>query len=276
MKSGSRRAKFPIAVLATLAAFAAAFTGVVYLPILPADAPTALVSVDRSFWNRVGMNRLTHVRALRNAGIRPVVIDFGTRAATSAAAEDLLDGFDALVLGGGGDVDSSIYGTGADPSQDVSPARDTFELALLAAAEKAGIPVLGLCRGAQLINVHRGGTLGDFRADSPRYDRHHRLFSGHPVELDANSRLATIYGATRLHDVVTFHGQHVARPGRGVRIVAHAPDGTPEAIEVETTSSFGMLGVQWHAEAAPWDSDQSRLFLALAEAASAHRGRRTH
>lgn len=262
-----------VAILAA-AALCAAVAAVVYLPFLPANAPTVLVSVDRTFWNRIGLNRLTHVRALRDAGMRPHLVDFDGQNAAAFSAEDMLEGFDGLVLGGGGDVDSLIYGSESDPSVDVNRKRDEFELGLLAAAERSGIPVLGLCRGAQLINVYRGGSLADFRANSPRYRVHHRIFSGHPVNLEAGSRLATIYDETRLDSVVTYHGQHVKAPGAGVRIVGYAPDGTPEAIEVDTGSQFGMLGVQWHAEVVPWDSNQARLFRALTEAASAYRSTR--
>lgn len=247
----------------------------VYWPPLPADAPVVLVSVDRTPWNRFGGNRLTHVRALRDAGLRPVMVDFDAGNDTAASAGALLEGVDGLVLGGGGDVDPARYGQETVAALDVSPQRDAFELALLDAAERMGLPVLGLCRGAQLINVYRGGTLGDFRAESARYDRHHRVLSGHPVRLDAGSRLASIYDDTQLEDIVTFHGQYVKTPGAGVRIVGHAPDGTPEAIEVDTGSAFGMIGVQWHAEVVPWDSHQSKLFRALFEAAAAYRATRS-
>lgn len=261
--------------LATIAAIVLIVAAVVYWPPLPANAPIVLVSVDRSPWNRFGGNRLTHVRALRDAGLRPVMVDFDLVKDAAFSASSLLEGVDGLVLGGGGDVDPKRYGRESGPALDVSPKRDAFEWALLSAAEQLGLPVLGLCRGAQLINVYHGGTLGDFRADSPRYDRHHRVLSGHPVSLEAGSRLASIYDGTRLEEVVTFHGQHVETPGAGVRIVGYAPDGTPEAIEVDTGSAFGMLGVQWHAEVVPWDSHQAKLFRALSGAAAAYRARRT-
>jgi putative glutamine amidotransferase len=259
------------ALLALIAGLGLAAFALVYFPAPAADAPSALVSVDRTLWNRLGFNRLTHTRALRDAGLRPVIVDFGS---DTAVADELFDGVDALIIAGGGDVDPSLYGSDFDAALDVKPERDRFELALLEAAERRGLPVLGLCRGAQLINVHRGGTLGDFRAESERFDRHHRLISGHPVNIATGSRLASIYGATRLDEIVTFHGQYVAEPGDGVRITAFAPDGTPEAIEVVTESGFGVIGVQWHAEVWPWDEDQARLFRAFAEAASAYRDSR--
>ena len=262
-----------IALAIITGVFLAAF-GLVYLPVPSADAPAVLVSVDRTLWNRSGLNRLTHVRALRDAGLRPVLVDFAAATNPLASADELLEEIDGLVIAGGGDVDPSLYRSDFDAATGVNPLRDRFELALLEAAEQRGLPVLGLCRGAQLINVHRGGTLGDFRADSPRYDRHHRVLSGHPVEVEADSRLAAIFGRARLESVVTYHGQFVDKPGEGVRITAYALDGTPEAIEVAAESGFGVIGVQWHAEVLPWDSHQGRLFSALAEAATKYRDSR--
>lgn len=251
-----------------------AVLGLVYLPVPPADAPAVLVSVDRTLWNRSGLNRLTHVRALRDAGLRPMLVDFGAVTDPLAAADELLEGIDGLIIAGGGDVEPSLYRSDFDAAVDVNPRRDRFELALLEEAERRGMPVLGLCRGAQLINVHRGGTLGDFRADSPRYERHHRMLSGHPVEVESDSRLAEIFGGTQLDNVVTYHGQFVDEPGEGVRITAYALDGTPEAIELATESGFGVIGVQWHAEVLPWDTHQGRLFRALANAATEYRNDR--
>ncbi len=237
------------------------------------DAPRILVSVDRTLWNRVGLNRWTYVRALRKAGLRPVLADFGHLPA-DADAGGRLDGIDGLLLSGGGDVAAVHYGGDERISRDVNPARDAFELELLATADRSGMPVLGLCRGAQLLNVHRGGTLGDFREDSARYRRHKRIWGGHPVTLVDDTRLAGIFAETELESVVTYHGQYVERPGDGVRITAHAPDGTPEAIEVATDEPFGMIGVQWHAEVRPWDERQQKLFDAFREAAVRYRSDR--
>lgn len=237
-------------------------------------APKVLVSVDRTLWQRFGFSRLTYARALRAAGLRPIVIDFETLASDAAAAGTLLDGVDGLVLSGGGDIDPQRYGAEAETGLDVNNKRDSFEFALLEIAEQRGLPVLGICRGAQLINVHRGGTLGEFRADQPRYRRHRRFGSGHAVQLKDDSRLAQIFGATTLASVITFHGQYVSAPGNDVRVVGYAPDGTAEAIEVNTGSDFGMLGVQWHAEVVPWDRQQAKLFRAFAKAAADYRNKR--
>lgn len=243
------------AVLAVLALFA-----VYYVPDPGQGAPRVLVSVDRTLWNDVGLNRLTYVRKLRLAGLSPVLAEFPVEGEPSP---DLLDDIDGLVLTGGGDVAAVQYGGDPAVTLDVKPARDAFELGLLEMAEARTLPILGLCRGAQLMNVHRGGTLGDFR-DEPRFGVHRNALEGHAVVIEAGSRLADIYGTGRLDEVTTWHGQHVAAPGRGVVIAARSPDGIPEAIEV-TDVPF-MLGVQWHAEMPPWDEQQERLFVAFADA----------
>jgi putative glutamine amidotransferase len=234
------------------------------------DAPRVLVSVDRTLWNRVGLNRWTYIRALRKAGMRPVLKNFGD-IPEGTDAGNWMDGIDGLLLSGGGDVGAVHYGGDESISRDVNPARDDFELALLAEADSKGVPVLGICRGAQLLNVHRGGTLGDFREDTAKYRRHRRYWGGHPVTVEENTRLAAIFAQTKLPSVVTFHGQFVDQPGEDVRVIAHAPDGTPEAIEVATGDPFGMIGVQWHAEVLPWDNRQERLFAAFRKAADRYR-----
>lgn len=257
-------------MLLAIVAYAAWF----YEPDPGDDAPRVLVSVDRTLWNRVGLNRWTYVRALRKAGMRPILIEFGSLPKDSDAI-DWLDDIDGLLLSGGGDVAAVHYGGDETISRDVNPQRDEFELQLLALADRRDMPVLGLCRGAQLLNVHRGGTLGDFREDSARYRRHKKIWGGHPVTLGKDTRLARIFSDTELPSVVTYHGQYVDQPGDEVRVTAYAPDGTPEAIEVATNDPFGMIGVQWHAEVLPWDGRQERLFTAFHDAADRYRGERS-
>lgn len=228
-------------------------------------APRVLVSVDRTLWNSVGLNQLTYVRKLRLAGLSPVLVEFPENGKLSP---EVFDGIDGLVLTGGGDVAAAEYVGDAAATLNVKPARDAFELALLGLAESRSLPVLGLCRGAQLMNVYRGGTLGDFR-DEPRYGIHRNALDGHPVTIETGSRLAAIYGTSRLDEVTTWHGQHVDLPGHGVVVTARSPDGIPEAIEVE--DALFMIGVQWHAEMPPWDEQQERLFVAFAKAVRGNR-----
>lgn len=231
-----------------------------YVPDPGPMAPRVLVSVDRTLWNRVGLNRLTYVRKLRQAGLSPVLVEFPAEGAELLVIPDDVDG---LVLTGGGDVAAAAYGGDPGVTRNVKPARDAFEFGLLAIAESRSLPVLGLCRGAQLINVHRGGTLGDFR-DEPRFEIHRNAFTGHPVGLEGGSRLARIYGTERIDAVTTWHGQHVDVPGRDVVVTALSPDGVAEGFEVSAYPF--MVGVQWHAEMPPWDRLQDELFEAFAAA----------
>jgi len=203
---------------------------------------------------------------LREAGLEPVTIDYRD----VADVDELFDGVRGLVITGGGDVGARHYDGDADVTRGVVPRRDTFELSLLEAAHEKSMPILGLCRGAQLLNVYRGGTLGDFRADEERYARHQRPGPGHPVSLEPGSRLAGIYGAERIDSVVSWHGQYVARAGRAVDIVAFSPDGTPEAFEVRGEDAAWMTGVQWHAEFPLWDEGQQALFDAFATAVAGY------
>ncbi|GAB5450442.1 MAG: gamma-glutamyl-gamma-aminobutyrate hydrolase family protein [Halioglobus sp.] len=233
-----------------------------------ADTPRVLISLDRSLWNRLRMNRWTYVRAAREAGLQPMLVDY---AFDPAEAHLLMQDIDALILSGGGDVGAEHYAGDPLISRDVNPERDDFELSLLRIAQQKGIPVLGICRGAQLINVYHGGTLGDFREDGPKYSVHHKLWGGHPVSFAPGAKLIDIYRSTELESVVSYHGQYVERPGHNVKVVAFAPDGTPEAIEVGDQGEFGMIGVQWHPEVWSRGNPQKRLFQALASAAQRYR-----
>lgn len=260
-----RAAKLVVLLIAVVVLALAGIRAVYHVPEPGAGAPRVLVAVDRTLWNALGLNNVTHVRKLRLAGLRPVLVSYGEDGAVDAA---LFDGVGGLVLSGGGDVAAERYGGNPAVVRGVKPARDGFELGLLQLAEQRGLPVLGLCRGAQLLNVFYGGTLGDFRSDTPRFRRHRNAFRGHAIEFDAGSQLARIYGAPRLNEVTTWHGQYVAAPGQGFVISGRGPDGTPEAIEYRGGDRF-MIGVQWHPEMPPWDATQAPLFDAFADAVRA-------
>ena len=157
---------------------------------------------------------------------------------------------DALLLTGGGDIDPARYGE--TPDRDlgsVDPERDAFELALYAAFREAGKPVLGVCRGCQVINVAHGGKLHQHLPSVDGTHQHDqrdlRGFPAHPVELEPGSRLAAAYGATRVR-TNTYHHQAIATVGAGLRAVGHAGDGVVEAVESE--SGPLVVGVQWHPE----------------------------
>ncbi|MGW5850702.1 gamma-glutamyl-gamma-aminobutyrate hydrolase family protein [Streptomyces sp. NPDC055254] len=177
------------------------------------------------------------------------------------AAAEVLSRLDGLVVAGGPDVDPVHYGAARD-SRTGEPAtvRDEWELALLAAALDADMPVLGICRGMQALNVALGGTL------IQHIDGHYEIpgvTSWHPVTPVPGTRYAALVPEEA--QVPTYHHQAVARLGRGLIASAHATDGTVEAIELPDSERW-VLGVQWH----PERNKDTRVMASLIEAASLH------
>jgi putative glutamine amidotransferase len=215
---------------------------------------------------------MPYVRALARAGAIPVVLPpLGVE-----AVPRLLACLQGVCLSGGPDLDPAAYG--AKPSPDLGPTEptlDVFELEVARAADAMGLPIFGICRGAQALNVARGGTLHqhlpavtdhsiDHRQTAPGWEETHQ------VRVDPGSRLAAILG-TDAPWVNSFHHQAVDRLGRGLRAVAWAPDGTVEGIE-DTADGRLVLGVQWHAETLDRPGQpHPRLFEALVVAASGER-----
>ncbi|NYH54535.1 MULTISPECIES: gamma-glutamyl-gamma-aminobutyrate hydrolase family protein [Nocardiopsis] len=203
-----------------------------------------------------------YVDSVAASGAVPVLLPPVTGA---AGAVERLDG---LLLAGGGDIAPDRYGQGADEhTAGVQGVRDSVESDLLAGALARGMPVLGVCRGMQLLNVARGGTLHQHLPDVVGHDGHRRrpgVFDGHPVTVDADSRVARILGRTRL-EVPAYHHQAVAGLGGGVVAAAWADDGTVEAVEY--ADDDGVVGVQWHPEM----GEDPSLFDWLTERAAAFR-----
>jgi gamma-glutamyl-gamma-aminobutyrate hydrolase PuuD len=200
----------------------------------------------------------TYVRATIRSGGIPVLLP-----AVAGAADAVLDALDGLVLSGGGDVDAAAYGEVAHPANGgVRPARDSFELALLRAALDRDLPILAVCRGAQLLNVALGGSLTQHLPDLLGHHQHRPqpgVFGPVQVRLAAGSRVAMILG-THVH-VLCQHHQALGRVAQDLDVVGWAQDGTVEAVELPGHTF--VLGVQWHPEQDPADD---RLFAALTAA----------
>jgi putative glutamine amidotransferase len=178
-----------------------------------------------------------------------------------AAAVSRLDG---LILTGGGDVDPASYGQQAHPRTGrVSPERDQAEREHLRAALAAGVPVLGICRGMQMLNVARGGTLCQHLPARGGHTPAPGTYGSHPVRVAPGSRLAAILGDGPLA-VPTAHHQAVDVLGAGLVATAWADDGVIEAVELSDGQHPFAIAVQWHPEAGP----DRRLIAALVEAAS--------
>jgi putative glutamine amidotransferase len=211
--------------------------------------------------------------AIERAGGIPVIVPLLRPDAIAA----LLDRVDGVCLPGGPDVQPSVYG--AEPHPELGPTEprvDALELALVRAADRRKLPVLGICRGMQLLNVARGGTLHQHLPDVVGEQICHRQSEAgcvptHRIETASHGRVRDALGGPSI-EVNSFHHQAIETLGRGLSTTAWAPDGTIEAIE--GTGERLVMGVQWHAEGL---LDHGPLFelLVSASAAAAERSATT-
>lgn len=190
-----------------------------------------------------------------------------------AAAEAVLDGLDGLILTGGLDVQPELYGAERHPYTDPArPDRDAWELALFRGAEDRRMPVLAICRGLQLVNVARGGTLHQHLPEALGTERYRiggGVFATNEVTVDEESRLAGMVGSGPL-DVHSYHHQGVDRLGDGLIVSARTDDGLVQAFEAD--GDHYLVGVQWHPEE---NAEDRRLFAGLVAEASAFAATRT-
>jgi putative glutamine amidotransferase len=181
--------------------------------------------------------------------------------------DQLLDRVDGLILAGGRDIDPAAYGSEAHPeTDDPRTERDEFEIALARRAMERDMPLLGICRGMQLMNVARGGTLVQDLPEHVGHQDHRRsvgTFDGndHPVRLEDGSLAARAVGEIH-HGTLSHHHQGIAKLGDGLEITGWADD-DELAEAVEDPGLRFALGVQWHPEADP----ESQVVAALVEAA---------
>jgi putative glutamine amidotransferase len=231
----------------------------------------ALERARWSVWDQQAMlTPRSYVDAVQEAGGMAVMLTPDERVAEEPA--QALEMIDGLMLAGGADIDPSSYGESAQAETvDTVPERDRFEIALTRAAIERDIPVLGICRGMQLINVALGGTLIQHLPEHYGHHEHRRVlgsFDGadHDVEVSADTLAMRVISEPR-HATKSHHHQGVNVLGEGLRVSGtSAMDGLAEAIELPS-SSF-VLGVQWHPEA----DAASPVVRALVEAARARAG----
>lgn len=227
---------------------------------VPQDAPRIGVSLDTAWHSQLRLSSKTYEIALTRAGGRMVELRPGIE-----SPAEIVAGLDALLLAGGGDVDPVLYGGDPDGAMLVDKARDDFELALIKAALARDIPILGICRGIQMLNVAHGGALRDHREDEAINERHGittRSLRAHEVVIEQGSRLFEALKVAR-KQVNSFHGQSVSRLGSPLKAVARDPiDGIIEGIE-RSDRRF-VVAIQWHPEILSLEDEGSlALFRAL-------------
>jgi putative glutamine amidotransferase len=212
--------------------------------------PIIGVTVDNFDGHDRYRSNMDYAAAVERAGGLPLLLPYRVDRALVPQYVDICDG---VLFTGGNDLDPSLYGeTQWHPKAErIDPDRQNFELALIAEVEKRRLPALGVCLGSQLMNVHRGGSLVQFLPDQPRENaiEHRRVPNADPMRHDIallrDSQLGRAIGANRI-SVNSFHKQGVKQIGRGLRVVATAPDGVIEAFEDPTFPLFAA--VQWHPE----------------------------
>jgi putative glutamine amidotransferase len=246
---------------------------------LPADAPRIAFSLDNSLLGRVGITDATYQRVMTAASGRLITLRpdaAGDPEVDPEKVEALLEDeqIDGVLLTGGGDVDPKLYGGDPNTTMLVHRLRDDFEIALIRAAKQRGLPMLGICRGCQILNIALGGTVRNLRKEQDVKDLH-LVLTGHAVDLAPDSKLAETLGAKHLTKVVSLHGNAVGEPAPGVRIAATGPGGVVEAIEADTTGGRGwIVGIQWHPELTLDDQVQHKAYKMLVERARKARARR--
>lgn len=218
----------------------------------------------------------TYLDAVRRAGGDPVPLD---PTASEAERREALASMDGLLLPGGADLDPALYGEEPHPAVAVEAARDDLELAAWSAARERGVPIFGVCRGFQAINVFSGGRLEQHLEghDSPT-----SAPEAHPLHLEPASRLARILGETApllSTEVNSYHHQAVRlldlAPGLVASATAPHEDGElVEALEAEDGDDW-LLGVQFHPERPEFIGPEfDRLWRAFVDAARVTSGRR--
>lgn len=229
------------------------------------QAQTGVWDVQASFLPKV------YFEAVNRAGGIAVLLP--PQPVDAEVASEVLDGLDGLIITGGKDVDPARYGQEAHPSTDEPRRdRDDWEDALLTAAIERELPFLGICRGLQVLNVARGGSLIQHLPEvvgSSRYNAGGGVFTVNEVEIDFGTKLAELLPGDGI-GVKSYHHQAIDEVGDGLVVTARSDDGIIQAVELPGVP-FGVA-VQWHPEEDA--AEDARLFAGLVNAAREYRAAR--
>ena len=220
---------------------------------------SAVVGVTAAFetarwavWEDVDVNisQRTYTERVEEAGGLPLLLPTGE--AGTERPDAILDRLDGLVLSGGADLDPVSYGAEPDPrTTNVRAARDAFEISLARAAIEREMPVLGICRGFQVLNVALGGDLIQHLDDAEVHIHTPGVFSDHDVRLEPGSLATEAAGVEHLA-VRSHHHQGIGRLGEGLLVTGWAePGGAIESIELPRSAGGWVLGILWHTEEEP-------------------------
>jgi putative glutamine amidotransferase len=220
-------------------------------------------SVRWGVWNLpAALVPLSYVRAVERAGARALLLP-----PSDDGVVETLDVLDGLLLTGGADLDPALYDQEPHPATlGIRSDRDSGELALVERALERDMPVLGVCRGSQVLNIAYGGDLVQHLPEVVGHERHRfdpGVFGDHDVRLEAGSTVGSLLGERST--IKSHHHQGFGRVGEGLRVVGWADDGTPEAVE-DPERRFAV-GVLWHPEA----GEDPALFEGLGSAAAEYR-----
>jgi putative glutamine amidotransferase len=237
----------------------------------PIIGVTAYRNLSRSGFSQFSASE-NYIQAMIQAGACPLMIPPGLN---QEDLGDLLSRLDGILFSGGGDIHPQFYGAELHPLvSDVDLERDKLELALLEKSLQQRMPILGICRGFQLINIGLGGSLyEDIQEQKPQSDKHNyssgwpRDYLAHPVTLETGNFLAKLIGQTQI-EVNSLHHQGIRQLAAGLEVLGSAPDGILEAVQIKDYP-YGVA-VQWHPEEMPGDPGMRALFRSFVMAAQTY------
>jgi len=227
--------------------------------------PVIGITIDRNDNAERYESPFSYAKAIELAGGLPLLFPYKTDISLIPQYVDLVDG---MLFSGGNDLDPALYGQSwHEKAERIDPDRQRFDMALLAEIERRRTPTLGVCLGSQIMNVYRGGTLHQFLPDVSRDAalEHRKIgteLKRHSITLDTNSQIGRAIGKPEI-SVNTYHKQSVDKLGRGLRVIATAPDGVIEGFEDPTFPLFAA--VQWHPERLTDEAEHLAPFKLLVE-----------